>query len=173
MSLVTILFGVITLVLLVVVLGQVYRNSKRQQGDKATTQPEKEARARIVEKVEMPELPQPVATVDADDDLSQSGMVSIQGEIDRCIAAERWDEAISWAQHAVESRPERNDLKVKLAEIYHHAGDREGFMELFEELKGKLGEDHDLRRQLISMARKTMPGHDEPPVQPETGDKSA
>ena len=166
MSLLTIFFGVLTAVLAVLVVGQLYRSSKRQEQEEQP--PKREAKTpplRVTEKIAEAQLLEPVASLDADEDLSQSGMVSIQAEIDRCVAAERWDEAISWALHAVESRPGNHELKVKLAEIYHMAGDREGFMALFEELKGKLANEHELRRQLLAMARKTMPGHDSPPLE--------
>ena len=156
MSSLTIIFGVITLVLLAIVI-YAMRASKKQPKARALPERKPETPTKVTTAPPEPELPHTAKVAEADDDLSQSGMVSVQQEIDRCIAAERWDEAIAWAQHAVDARPERPEFKVKLAEIYHQAGEREAFMTLFDELKGKLGDNHELRRQMIAMARKMMP----------------
>lgn len=170
MSTLTIIFGVITLVLLLAVAAYAYRSSQQPRRLRAPPAPRQAAPARTAEKPAEPEPPQLAAVPEADDALSQSGMVSIQGEIDRCITAERWDEAIAWAQHAVDARPDNPEFKFKLAELYFRAGEREAFMQLFDDLKGKLGNNHELRRRLISMARKTMPERDAAPPGGEDGD---
>ena len=166
MSSLTIISGVITLVLLAIVIYSL-RASKKQPKAQALRERRAETPVKDTAKPPEPELPHAATAAELQDDLSQSGMVSVQEEINRCIAAGRWDEAIAWAQHAVDARPDRPEFKVKLAEIYHRAGEREAFMALFDELKGKLGDNHELRRQLIAMARKTMPGQESSTPEPD------
>lgn len=93
-------------------------------------------------------------------DLSESGAIFINDEIDRCIETKNWDDAVKWAAHAIQSRPDYMEFKIKLAEVYCQAGYRDEFTELFEELQQTLGEESDLRARLSAMAHEIIPDHD-------------
>lgn len=93
------------------------------------------------------------------EDLSQSGAMSVQAEIDRCVAAEHWEEAMKWAMHAIESLPEPDGFKVTLAELYARAEDRENFNALFEALAGELTPGGEHRKRLVAIAVAFAPDH--------------
>ena len=84
-------------------------------------------------------------------------MISVSGEIDRCIAAGLWDEAMKWSHHAVQSRPESIRFKMKQAEVYFGAGAKEEFSALFDELYEQLPDGSDDRENLAAMAAKIIP----------------
>jgi len=93
------------------------------------------------------------------EDLSQSGAITIEAEIDRCVAAERWDEAIKWSLHAIQALPDRDEFKVRLAEIYAKAENREKFVPLFEALQPKLAENDEQKERLLAIATSFVPDH--------------
>lgn len=99
------------------------------------------------------------AKVESSNDLSSSGALTIQVEIDRCVAAERWDEAVSWAVHAVEALPDKDEFKVTLAEVYAKAGDIDKFTPLLELLQPKLQHDKQQHDRLLLIAMKVVPDH--------------
>lgn len=94
-----------------------------------------------------------------DVDLSESGVVSVGDEIDRCIAAGLWDEALKWSHHAIDSRPDSIKFKMKLAEVYFGAGSKDEFRVLFDELHDQLPEGSELRDKLCAMATEIIPDH--------------
>lgn len=92
-------------------------------------------------------------------DLSNSGAVTIKAEIERCVAAQRWDEAIKWATLAVNTLPESDDLNVGLAEVYAKAGYIDRFTPLLESLEPQLGNNEEQLERLLTIAREVVPDH--------------
>ena len=103
---------------------------------------------------EIEEVPDPV-----DIDLSESGTISVADQIDRCIAAGLWDEALKWSHHAIDSRPDSIKFKMKLAEVHCGAGSKEEFRVLFDELHEQVLDDSELRDKLHAMATEIIPDH--------------
>ena len=93
-------------------------------------------------------------------DLSQSDVISIRGEIDRCIAQCRWEEGAKWAAHAIQTQPKQLDFRLKLAEIHCRAGHRREFLAVFEALQRRLPVHDERRQRLLALAREILP---EPP----------
>ncbi len=96
---------------------------------------------------------------DLSEDLSQSGAITIGAEVKRCIAEEKWDEAIKWLLHAIDALPGQNEFKVTLAEVYAKAGKLDKFIPLFEKLYVDLADDTDDKRHLMVVARTFIPDH--------------
>lgn len=101
-------------------------------------------------------VPEPVGH-EASDDLSDSGAVSIRAEIDRCVAAKLWPEAIKWALHATQALPDHDDFQVKLAEIYAQSDDREKFVPLFAKLYLDLDNNPIEQARLLQIAAAFVP----------------
>jgi len=98
------------------------------------------------------------ATPEHDDaDLSDSSVVSVSDEIDRCIAAGLWNEAIKWSHHAIQSRPDSVKFKMKQAEAYFGAGAKEELGALYDELAAQLPDDSEDRKHLAAMVAKLIP----------------
>jgi hypothetical protein len=95
----------------------------------------------------------------ASNDLSDSGAQSIQGEIDRCVADQKWEEALKWALHAVQALPENKKFRVTLAEIYALAKDRDKFLSLFPKLYIDLDHDKAEQARLVKIATNYAPDH--------------
>lgn len=93
------------------------------------------------------------------EDLSQSGALTIDAEVIRCIDAEKWDEAIKWLLHASAALPERTDFKVTLAEVYAKTEDRENFTALFEKLYVDIDDSSEHMVRLLHVAREFIPHH--------------
>jgi hypothetical protein len=92
-------------------------------------------------------------------DLSRSGAISILDEVERCIDDENVDDAVKWLLYASNTLPDRQDFKIKLAELYFKLGDRDQFTALFEKLHAELGTDNELLTRLLVMAKKIIPDH--------------
>lgn len=80
-------------------------------------------------------------------------------EADECLASGRHHKAAKMLKEALEQEPERQDLKLKLAEVYHAAGNASAFVALVEEWAPSLSEDDLLRADLVAMGRDLDPGH--------------
>ena len=93
------------------------------------------------------------------EDLSQSGAITIGAEVTRCIAAEKWDEAIKWLLHATDSLPDSDEFKVTLAEVYAKAGEPDNFIPLFEKLYVDLPDNSEHKKRLMTIARAFVPDH--------------
>ena len=136
----------------------VYRLRRRPSvAPKMTTNDE--GKRRLQEKLvkSPPEIAEVSDRVDID--LSESGTISVADQIDRCIAAGLWDEALKWSQHAIDSRPDSIKFKMKLAEVHCGAGSKEEFRVLFDELHEQVLEDIELRDKLHAMATDIIPDH--------------
>ena len=88
------------------------------------------------------------------DDLSESGAISIDQQINICMEAGNWVDAEKWTLHAMESRPDRPHFKVKLAEIYQQMGETEKYRKVVGGLLDSLPKDDDLRQKLIDLAKR-------------------
>ncbi len=143
---------------IVVLAVRVYRLRRRSSvAPKTTTNDEGKRRLqeRLVKSpLEIEEVSDPV-----DIDLSESGTISIADQIDRCIAAGLWDEALKWSHHAIDSRPDSIKFKMKLAEVHCGAGSKEEFRVLFDELHEQVLKDSELRDKLHAMAAEIIPDH--------------
>ena len=67
----------------------------------------------------------------ARNDLSDSGAQSSQGEIDRCGADKKWEEALKSTLHTVQALPENEKFRVTLEEIPALAEGWDKFRPLF------------------------------------------
>ena len=101
-------------------------------------------------------VPEP-AGHETSDDLSDSGAVSIRAEIDRCVAAQLWPEAIKWAIHATHALPDHDAFQVTLAEIYAKSDDREKFVPLFAKLYIDLDNNPIEQSRLLQIAAAFIP----------------
>lgn len=148
-------------VLLLAVAALAYRELRYRRRERELIAREQALRSQVAEKASASAPLEAGSETDQETagDLTHSGALSVQEEIDRCVASGLWDEAVKWSLHAIDARPDRHEFKVKLAEIYSWSGNREEFTQLFEELHEHLPEDDALRRQLFSAARETIPDH--------------
>ena len=142
-----------------VIAGVVVYRLRRQPSVVPKTMTNDEGKRRLQERLvksppEIEEVSDPV-----DIDLSESGTISVADQIDRCIAAGLWDEALKWSQHAIDSRPDSIKFKMKLAEVHCGAGSTEEFRVLFDELHEQVLEDSELRDKLRAMATEIIPDH--------------
>lgn len=127
----------------------------RQRREQQQAEREQEARARVALKA----AASPTKQAPREVDLSQSDVISIRDEIDRCIAQGRWDEGTKWAAHAVQTQPDRLEFQVKLAEIHCRAGRKREFTALFEDLSRNLPANDPSRARLTALARDIVPNH--------------
>ncbi|MCC6202383.1 MAG: hypothetical protein IT494_05195 [Gammaproteobacteria bacterium] len=138
-------------VLVAIVLGAGIVPGRRRDAQHRLAQ-EREARHQIARKAAASVPKAPVREID----LSQSDVISIRGEIDRCIAQERWEEGSKWAMHAIQTQPNQPDFQLKLAEIHCRAGQQREFRALFNELAARLPVTDPRRRKLFALARAVM-----------------
>jgi len=143
---------------IVVVAVRVFRLRRRPLVAPKTTTDD-EAKRRLHERLvtSLREIEEVSDSVDID--LSESGTISVADEIDRCIAAGLWDEALKWSHHAIDSRPDSIEFKMKLAEVHCGAGSKEEFRVLFDDLHEQILKDSELRDKLHAMAKETIPDH--------------
>ena len=78
-------------------------------------------------------------------------------EADVYLAYGRYRQAESLIREAIEQEPERSDLKVKLLEILHAAGDRAGFESAVAEHQEALMADEAVWARVLSMGRALAP----------------
>jgi hypothetical protein len=129
---------------------------RRQRIERKRLARERAAREQVARKAAASAPTQPAQAID----LSQSAVISIQGEIDRCISQGRWDEGAKWAAHAIQTQPDQPDFRLKLAEIHCRAGHRREFLAVFEDLRRRLPVHDERRQRLLALAREILP---EPP----------
>ncbi len=159
MQTLVIILSVIVLALLAVVARLAYQDYHDRRQTQASIEREQAVRRRVAEKTAVPITLETELSEELRAELSHSGSLSIQEEIDRCVTEGLWDDAIKWSHHAIDAAPDEREFQVKLAEIYGWSGDREAFTVLFEELHGNLDEDNSLRAKLRNVALGIIPDH--------------
>lgn len=99
-------------------------------------------------------------TVAAEEDMQLDYEIDPIDEADVYIAYRRYPQAEDLLKEAIQIDPERNELHVKLLEIYAATDDQDAFIVQAELLKAsiKSGEDH-LWDDVLSMASQVCPGH--------------
>lgn len=86
--------------------------------------------------------------------------IDILAEADVYLAYRRFDKAEELLKQAIQDDPRRNDLVLKLLEVYAASGNAEAFTLQAEALQGTLGEsDHEVWDKVVVMGRRVAPGH--------------
>ncbi len=158
MSTITIIIVVAALLVAAVIFVR-RKESARLRAEQEAIERERVLRRQITEKSSAVAATNTKTDDAVHDELSFSGALSVRDEINRCVTESRWDEAINWSHHAIETSPDKREFQVKLAEIYSWSGKREEFTKLFEELHGTLGDRSELREKLLAAAKETIPDH--------------
>ncbi|KFI23197.1 FimV/HubP family polar landmark protein [Nitrosococcus oceani] len=83
----------------------------------------------------------------------------IMAEVDDYLAFGRHHEAATALKEALLQEPGRQDLKFKLAEVYHAAGNGSAFVDLVEEWAPNPHGDDGLWADLVAMGKDLRPGH--------------
>jgi hypothetical protein len=131
------------------------RRSSAALKKRSTINERRRIEAKIAENPpEIEKAPEPI-----DNDLSDSGVISVGDEIDRFIAAGLWGEALKWSNHALDSRPDSIKFRMKLAEVHFGIGSKEEFRILFDDLREQVPEGSDLHDKLYAMAIEILPDH--------------
>ncbi|MCF6236447.1 MAG: hypothetical protein L3J70_08795 [Gammaproteobacteria bacterium] len=99
-------------------------------------------------------------TVDAEEDMQLDYEIDPIDEADVYIAYRRYPQAEDLLKEAIQIDPDRNELHVKLLEIYAATGEQDAFIVQAELLNESIrpGEDR-LWSEVSSMASKVCPGH--------------
>lgn len=91
---------------------------------------------------------------------AEEGGIDPVAEADVYLAYKRYEQAESLIKDAMRHDPQRQDLVLKLLEIYHAAKNRDGFETQAEMLYAVLGgEDHPTWYKVVEMGRQLCPDH--------------
>lgn len=91
---------------------------------------------------------------------AEEGVIDPIAEADVYLAYKRYEQAESLIKDAIRHDPQRQDLALKLLEIYHAAKNRDGFETQAEALYASLGgEDHPMWQKVVEMGRQLCPDH--------------
>lgn len=87
----------------------------------------------------MREKAKSVEITDSEDinDLTDSGVFSVLQMMDALMSGGNLEEAEEWALHAIKTQPNRLDVPLKLAEIYHQAGRKSAYVAIVNNLAYK------------------------------------
>ena len=109
---------------------------------------------------EVAESWQSVSRTEAQEEqLSQSGVITLESAIDMCLENQNYEDAIKWAEHAINTSPNRYELQVKLAEIYLKVRNGKGFVRIFEHLAKKLDKTDKNWLRIERIAKRVIPKH--------------
>ena len=142
------------LVLLMVTLF-LYRLSRGAMSSRADAKKEATLKEQVREKAKAANT----ADAEATEDLTDSGIISVLQMMDALMSGGKLEEAEEWALHAIQNHPNRVDVPLKLAEIYHRAGRKSAYVAIVNNLADKgLDIPQDDWSHLIEMGREIAPG---------------
>lgn len=91
---------------------------------------------------------------------AEEGVIDPVAEADVYLAYKRYEQAESLIKDAMRHDPQRQDLALKLLEIYHAAKNRDAFETQAETLYAALGgQDHPMWQKVVEMGRQLCPDH--------------
>ena len=152
------LLSVVAVVIAVISLAGViflYRLSCGALATRADAKKEEMLKAQVREKAKASENSDGEVT----ENLTDSGIFSVMQMMDALISGGNFEEAEKWALNAIQNHPNRVDVPLKLAEIYHQTGRKNAFVAIVNNLMRKrLDIPQDAQRRLMTMGREIAPG---------------